>query len=215
MSSIAIIDYGMGNLHSIAKAVEYVADDAYVHISSDPDTILAADRVIFPGVGGIGHTMDELSRTGLGEVARQAAASKPMLCICVGMQSLFERSEENDGTECLGLIQGEVKRFADTLRADGQRLKVPHMGWNQVHQSAHRLWQGIPQNSRFYFVHSYYTVPADSGLSAATTYYGNDFCCALARENLFAVQFHPEKSQKVGLALLRNFSRWDGQPGSV
>lgn len=212
MSTIAIIDYGMGNLHSIAKAVEHVAEDTRVQISSDPDTILAADRVVFPGVGGIGHTMDKLSRTGLGEVARQAAANKPMLCICVGMQSLFERSEENNNTACLGLIEGEVKRFADTLtQASGQRLKVPHMGWNQVHQSAHPLWQGIAQDSRFYFVHSYYTVPADSRLSVATTHYGIDFCCALACENLFAVQFHPEKSQKAGLTLLANFSRWDGQ----
>jgi len=146
----------MGNLHSIAKAVEKVAEDARVRVSSDPDTILAADRVVFPGVGGIGHTMEELSRTGLGEVARQAAASKPMLCICVGMQALFERSEENNGTDCLGLVKGEVKRFAENLTSDdGQRLKVPHMGWNQVHQSAHPLWKGIPQDSRFYFVHSY------------------------------------------------------------
>jgi glutamine amidotransferase len=212
MSTIAIIDYGMGNLHSIAKAVEKVAEDARVQISSDPDTILAADRVVFPGVGGIGHTMEELSRTGLGEVARQAVASKPMLCICVGMQALFERSEENDGTDCLGMVQGEVKRFADNLTGEnGQRLKVPHMGWNQVHQSAHPLWQGIPQDSRFYFVHSYYTVPTDGDLCVATTNYGADFCCALARENLFAVQFHPEKSQKAGLALLGNFSRWDGR----
>jgi len=212
MSTIAIIDYGMGNLHSIAKAVEKVATGTRVQVSSDPDTILAADRVVFPGVGGIGHTMEELSRTGLGEVARMAAASKPVLCICVGMQALFERSEENDGTECLGLVKGAVERFADNLTGgNGQRLKVPHMGWNQVHQSPHPLWKGIPQDSRFYFVHSYYTVPADAGLCAATTNYGADFCCALARENLFAVQFHPEKSQKAGLALLGNFSRWDGR----
>ena len=211
MSTIAIIDYGMGNLHSIAKAMEHVAGDTRVFVSSDPDSILAADRVVFPGVGGIGHTMDELSRTGLGEVALQAAASKPMLCICVGMQALFERSEENDGTDCLGLIKGEVKRFDDALtQADGQRLKVPHMGWNQVQQSAHPLWQGIPQDSRFYFVHSYRTVPTDKNLCVGTAHYGSDFCCAVARENLFAVQFHPEKSQKAGLALLGNFSRWDG-----
>ncbi len=213
MSTIAIIDYGMGNLHSIAKAVEKVADDnTLVQISSDPGTILAADRVVFPGVGGIGHTMEELSGTGLGEVALQAASSKPMLCICVGMQALFERSEENGGTECLGLVRGEVKRFAENLVDDnGLRLKVPHMGWNQVHQSAHPLWEGIPQDSRFYFVHSYYTVPTDGALCAATSNYGTEFCCALARENLFAVQFHPEKSQKAGLALLGNFSRWDGR----
>jgi len=211
MSSIAIIDYGMGNLHSIAKAVEHVAPEARVRVSPDAAEILAADRVVFPGVGGIGHTMQELERTGLGEVAREAAASKPMLCICVGMQALFERSEENDGTTCLGLIPGEVRRFPEDLSAaDGRKLKVPHMGWNQVHQKPHPLWDGIAQDSRFYFVHSYYTVPTGQGLQAATAEYGLEFCCALARENLFAVQFHPEKSQRAGLALLANFSRWDG-----
>ena len=212
MSSIAIIDYGMGNLHSIAKAVEHVAQDTRVMISSDPGDIMAADRVVFPGVGGIGHTMEELVRTGLGEVARQSVASKPTLCICVGMQALFERSEENNGTACLGLVAGDVLRFPENIRAaDGSKLKVPHMGWNQVHQNSHPLWEGIEQDSRFYFVHSYYTAPADKGLQAATSEYGREFCCALARENLFAVQFHPEKSQRAGLQLLRNFSCWDGQ----
>ncbi|MEA3243081.1 MAG: imidazole glycerol phosphate synthase subunit HisH [Pseudomonadota bacterium] len=211
MSTIAIIDYGMGNLHSIAKAVEHVAQDTRVIISSDPGDIMAADRVVFPGVGGIGHTMEELVRTGLGEVARQSVASKPTLCICVGMQALFERSEENNGTACLGLVAGDVLRFPENIRAaDGSKLKVPHMGWNQVHQNSHPLWEGIEQDSRFYFVHSYYTAPADKGLQAATSEYGLEFCCALARENLFAVQFHPEKSQRAGLKLLRNFSCWDG-----
>ncbi len=212
MPSIAIIDYGMGNLHSIAKAVEHVAPESRVQVSSEPGEILSADRVVFPGVGGIGHTMQELERTGLGEVARQAAADKPMLCICVGMQALFERSEENDGTACLDMMPGEVRRFPDGMSgADGSKLKVPHMGWNQVHQKPHPLWDGIAQDSRFYFVHSYYTAPAVQDLQVATTDYGLEFCCALARKNLFAVQFHPEKSQRAGLALLRNFSRWDGQ----
>lgn len=212
MSSIAIIDYGMGNLHSIAKAVERVAENTRVRVSAEPADILSADRVIFPGVGGIGHTMDELARTGLGEVAREAAASKPMLCICVGMQALFDFSEENDGTPCLGLISGEVRRFAEHMPGpDGHRLKVPHMGWNQVHQRSHPLWEGIDQDSRFYFVHSYYTVPVDTELIAGSADYGGEFCCALARENLFAVQFHPEKSQHAGLALLGNFTRWDGR----
>jgi glutamine amidotransferase len=212
MSTIAIIDYGMGNLHSIAKALEHVAEQARVMISSDPEAIMAAERVVFPGVGGIGHTMEELIRTGLGEVARQSVASKPTLCICVGMQALFERSEENNGTACLGLVAGDVLRFPENMRAaDGNKLKVPHMGWNQVRQHPHPLWQGIAQDSRFYFVHSYYTAPAERGLQAATTEYGREFCCALARENLFAVQFHPEKSQRAGLQLLRNFSAWDGQ----
>jgi glutamine amidotransferase len=212
MSTIAIIDYGMGNLHSIAKAVERVSQNTRVEISADPETILRADRVVFPGVGGIGHTMDELARTGLGEVAREAAGNKPMLCICVGMQALFERSEENGGTPCLGLVPGEVRRFAEPAHdSPGPRLKVPHMGWNRVHQRPHPLWQGITQGSRFYFVHSYYTVPQDQALSVGTADYGGEFCCALARENLFAVQFHPEKSQHAGLALLGNFSRWDGR----
>jgi glutamine amidotransferase len=212
MSTIAIIDYGMGNLHSIAKAVERVAENARVRITSEPDVILSADRVVFPGVGGIGHTMQELTRTGLGEVACKAAASKPMLCICVGMQALFERSEENGGTPCLGLVQGEVKRFPDHVPGpDGHKLKVPHMGWNQVHQEAHPLWRYIDQDSRFYFVHSYYTEPVDPTLIVGRADYGREFCCALARENLFAVQFHPEKSQRAGLTLLGNFSRWDGR----
>jgi glutamine amidotransferase len=212
MSTLAIIDYGMGNLHSIAKAVEHVAEDTRVIISSDADDIMAADRVVFPGVGGIGHTMEELSRTGLSEVVRQSAASKPMLCICVGMQALFERSEENQGTDCLGLVAGEVRRFPENMHAsDGGKLKVPHMGWNQVHQRPHPLWQDIEQDSRFYFVHSYYAAPADKSLQAATSDYGREFCCALAHENLFAVQFHPEKSQRAGLKLLQNFSRWNGQ----
>jgi len=213
MSSIAIIDYGMGNLHSIAKAMECVADDnTRVQVSADPDVILSADRVVFPGVGGIGHTMQELTRTGLGDVAREAAAGKPLLCICVGMQALFDSSEENGGTACLGLVKGEVKRFAESMTgADGHKLKVPHMGWNQVRQSDHPLWRDIPQLSRFYFVHSYYTAPDDDTLIAGRADYGGEFCCALARENLFAVQFHPEKSQRAGLTLLGNFSRWDGQ----
>ncbi len=212
MQSIAIIDYGMGNLHSIAKAVEHVALDTRVLISSEPAEILAADRVVFPGVGGIGHTMEELTRTGLGEVARQAAASKPMLCICVGMQALFDRSEENDGTACLGMIAGEVRRFPEHMPGpDGFKLKVPHMGWNQVHQNSHPLWDGVAQDSRFYFVHSYYVAPAERNLQAGTTEYGREFCSALAHENLFAVQFHPEKSQRAGLKLLQNFSHWDGR----
>ncbi len=213
MSTIAIIDYGMGNLHSIAKAVEHVAAaGTRVLISSQPDEIMAADRVVFPGVGGIGHTMEELARTGLGDVALRVAENRPMLCICVGMQALFEHSEENDDTACLGLIPGAVKRFPDDMcGTDGNRLKVPHMGWNRVHHDDHPLWQGIEQNSRFYFVHSYYTAPADTALQSGTSEYGFEFCCALARENLFAVQFHPEKSQRAGLALLGNFSRWDGR----
>jgi glutamine amidotransferase len=213
MSCIAIIDYEMGNLHSIAKAVEHVAEDTQVVVTAVPERILSADRIIFPGVGGIGHCMEALVRSGLDEVIREAAAGKPVLGICLGMQALLDRSEENGGTACLGLIPGEVRRFADNMRdaASGQRLKVPHMGWNQVQQQAHPLWRGIPQDSRFYFVHSYYAAPTDARDCAGSARYGAAFCCALARENLFAVQFHPEKSQRAGLSLLQNFSRWDGQ----
>jgi len=211
MSSIAIIDYEMGNLHSIAKAVEHVAGDARVRVTSVPEEILAADRVIFPGVGGIGHCMEALVRCGLDQVILEVAASKPLLGICLGMQALLEHSDENGGVDCLGLFDGEVRRFSEGLSVDGVKLKVPHMGWNQVHQHAHPLWQDIEQDSRFYFVHSYYAAPTEPGDCAGVTDYGGAFCCTLARENLFAVQFHPEKSQHAGLTLLRNFSRWDGQ----
>ncbi len=213
MPSAAIIDYEMGNLHSIAKAVEHVAPDTRVLVTAEPDEILSADRVIFPGVGGIGHCMEALTRTGLDQVVREAAASRPLLGICLGMQALLESSEENGGRVCLGVIPGEVRRFSEQLseRVTGEKLKVPHMGWNQVHHDNHPLWSGIAQDSRFYFVHSYYAAPAHDGDRSASADYGNSFCCALARENLFAVQFHPEKSQRAGLTLLQNFSRWDGR----
>jgi glutamine amidotransferase len=212
MSCVAIIDYEMGNLHSIAKAMEHAAPDTRVLVTSDPAQILAAERVIFPGVGGIGHCMEALTRTGLLDVVRQAAASRPLLGICLGMQALLDFSEENGGTACLGLVSGQVRRFAEPLTdpLSGEKLKVPHMGWNQVHHGSHPLWNDIAQDSRFYFVHSYYAAPAHERDCAARADYGGPFCCALAHENLFAVQFHPEKSQRAGLTLLRNFSSWDG-----
>ncbi len=214
MNTIAIIDYGMGNLHSIAKAVEHVAPDARVRVSADADAILEADRVIFPGVGGIGHCMEELRGRGLDRVIREAAASRPLLGICLGLQALLDTSEENGGTPCLGLIAGRVRRFPDGLvDADsGERLKVPHMGWNRVSQQPHPLWHGIGQDSRFYFVHSYYADPEDPAVVAGRTRYGLSFASALARNSLFAVQFHPEKSQQAGLRLLENFACWDGRP---
>jgi glutamine amidotransferase len=212
MPCVAIIDYEMGNLHSIAKAVEHVAHDTRVLVTAEPDRILAAERVIFPGVGGIGHCMEALTRRGLDQVVREAAASRPLLGICLGMQALLDFSEESGGTPCLGLVPGKVLRFADPLAdpVTGATLKVPHMGWNQVRQGHHPLWEGIAPDSRFYFVHSYYAAPSREPDCAASANYGGPFCCALARENLFAVQFHPEKSQRAGLNLLRNFSRWDG-----
>jgi glutamine amidotransferase len=213
MTSIAIIDYGMGNLHSIAKALEHVAGKARVIVSSQRKQILAADRVVFPGVGAIRDCMAELKRSGLDEIVVQAAATKPLLGVCLGMQALLDLSEENQGTECLGIIPGKVLRFPGDLQdgAGGGRLKIPHMGWNQVLQKkAHPLWQDIPDASRFYFVHSYYAATERMEDIAATTPYGLDFASVLARENIFAVQFHPEKSQHAGLQLLSNFVHWDG-----
>ncbi|BAZ92788.1 imidazole glycerol phosphate synthase subunit HisH [Thiohalobacter thiocyanaticus] len=212
MNSLAIIDYGMGNLHSIAKAVEHVGADTRIRISADPAHILDADRVIFPGVGAIGHCMEELRRTGLDDVIREVAVSRPLLGVCLGMQALMEHSAENGGTDCLGLIPGRVTRFPADMPdpLTGAALKVPHMGWNAVHHSDHPLWQGIDQDERFYFVHSYYVTPARAEDRAGVCTYGIDFTSAVAHANLFAVQFHPEKSQHAGLQLLANFLRWDG-----
>lgn len=214
MTSIAIIDYGMGNLHSIAKAVEHVAGGNRVTVTSDSRTILAADRVVFPGVGAMRDCMAELRRTALDEVIREVAASKPLLGVCLGMQALLESSEENGGVTCLGILPGRVVRFPQELCAGGEGpgLKIPHMGWNEVRQShAHPLWQDIPADSRFYFVHSYYAVPSNDAHVAATTPYGVDFASVIARGNIFAAQFHPEKSQHVGLQLLSNFTVWNGE----
>lgn len=211
---LAIIDYGMGNLHSVASAIQHVAPHVEVEITADGERIQAADHVIFPGVGAIRDCMAEILRLGVGEKVKQALADgKPVLGICVGMQALMAFSEENQGVECLNILPGRVKRFpADALDADGSQLKVPHMGWNQVEQTGnHPLWQGIAQNSHFYFVHSYYVESAESGQVAGRCHYGVDFSAALQRDNLFAVQFHPEKSHTDGLQLLKNFVAWDGR----
>ncbi|MDD2723492.1 MAG: imidazole glycerol phosphate synthase subunit HisH [Methylovulum sp.] len=210
MSSVAVIDYGMGNLHSIAKALQHAASDMVVCVTADARTILQADRVVFPGVGAIRDCMHALHESGLAEVVLQVAKTKPMLGICLGMQALLTDSAENGLTCGLNVFSGHVVRFADDLAdADGTRLKIPHMGWNQVRQQPHPLWQGIPQDSRFYFVHSYYAQPDEASIVAATTDYPTPFACALAQDNVFAVQFHPEKSQAVGLQLLNNFLHWD------
>jgi glutamine amidotransferase len=212
MSTVAVIDYGMGNLHSVAKALEH-AGRSKVVVSHDPKTILAADRVVLPGVGAIRDCMAEIRRLGLDAVIREAVASKPFLGVCVGMQALMDFSEENGGTECLGILPGQVRYFGDQLSdpASGVALKVPHMGWNQVHQEcAHPLWEGIPQDARFYFVHSYYVTPAKPELLAGSSQHGVTLAAALSRNNVFATQFHPEKSQQVGLKLYDNFLNWDG-----
>ncbi|MBU3693632.1 MAG: imidazole glycerol phosphate synthase subunit HisH [Rhodocyclaceae bacterium] len=213
---IAVIDYGMGNLRSVAKALEHVAPGARVEVTADAAAIDAADRVVFPGQGAMPDAMRELASRGLVPVLKAAIAAKPFLGICLGLQALFEHSEEGDCAG-LGILPGRVRRFAPPAGAHsgGERLKVPHMGWNTVTQTPqggriHPLWQGIGDDSRFYFVHSYYVEPGDDALAAATSQYPARFCCAVARGGLFATQFHPEKSQAAGLALLRNFVNWDG-----
>ncbi len=212
MSSVAVIDYGMGNLHSITKALQHAAPEVNVQLVSDKKSILAADRVVFPGVGAMRDCMQALHTEALDDVIRQAAASKPFLGICLGMQALLTHSEENSGIECLNIIPGQVRHFAEDLcDAQRQRLKIPHMGWNQVQQKTHPLWANIPQNSRFYFVHSYFAVPDELSAIAASSEYPDAFACALAKDNVFATQFHPEKSQTMGLQLLNNFLHWDGQ----
>lgn len=212
-SSIAVIDYGMGNLHSVASALEHVSEGVDVIVTGDPDTIRKADRVLFPGVGAIRDCMAEMLRAGVDEVVAEAAKTKPLLAICVGMQALMQRSEENGGVDCLGMYPGEVKFFGNPLLdASGEKLKVPHMGWNQLHQEvAHPLWQGIPQDTRFYFVHSYYVHTTNESLVTATADYGVKIHAALGHDNVFAVQCHPEKSSAAGLQLLKNFLTWDGQ----
>ncbi len=210
VQKIAVIDYGMGNLRSVSKAVEYVADGAEVQVSSDPRYIGEADRVVFPGQGAARDCMLAISDHHLNQAVLSAAANKPFLGICMGMQVLLRRSEENGGTELLGLFDGEVRRFDNLPLGDnGLPLKIPHMGWSQVRQEQeHPLWNGIDDSSRFYFVHSYRVMPEDASLVAATTDYGVRFTCAIARDNVFATQFHPEKSADAGLQLLRNFVNW-------
>ena len=212
-STIAVVDYSMGNLHSVSKALEHVVQDGQrVLVTSDADEIAGAERVVFPGQGAARDCMRHLQETGLDTVVKQAAAEKPFLGICMGMQVLMAHSEENDGIACMNLFEGEVRAFADEkLKAQMQSLKIPHMGWNQVAQKQdHPMWSGIDDKSRFYFVHSYYVDPADDSLIAGTTEYGIDFVSVIARDNVFAAQFHPEKSAHDGLQLLKNFCAWDG-----
>lgn len=203
MTRIALLDYGMGNLHSAAKALEHVG--ATVDITHDPKLIAAADKIVFPGVGAMRDCMAGMREAGVDEAVKQAAFNKPVLAICVGMQALLDASAENGGVDCLGVFAGQVKRFPDQAG-----LKVPHMGWNQVHQAdpSHPMWHGIAQDSRFYFVHSFYVEPQDAQIVAGTCEYGVNFAAALTQGNLFATQFHPEKSHTVGLQLLQNFVQW-------
>lgn len=213
-TSVAVIDYGMGNLHSVASALE-CAGAGEVVVTHDPKAIARADHVVFPGVGAIRDCMTEIRRLGCDRLLVDALAdgNKPVLAICVGMQALLSHSEENGGVDTLDIIDGDVRFFGHEHRAtEGERLKVPHMGWNHVDQALdHPLWTGIPDHSRFYFVHSYWVDAADSALVAGTFDYGVTGAAALARDNLFAVQFHPEKSHDLGLRLLSNFLTWNGQ----
>jgi glutamine amidotransferase len=214
--SVAVVDYGMGNLRSVSQAVLHVAAGTGfdVIVTSNPDEVRAAERVVLPGQGAMPDCMRELRESGLLEAVLEAAASKPLIGVCIGMQMLFERSEEGP-TQGLGLIGGEVRRFQleGRLQPDGSRYKVPQMGWNQVMQSGqgaspHPLCMDVPDGAYFYFVHSFYARPSDPRHSVGETEYGARFTSAVARDNIFATQFHPEKSAEHGLCLYRNFLRW-------
>ncbi|WP_343584860.1 imidazole glycerol phosphate synthase subunit HisH [Herbaspirillum sp.] len=210
MNKIVVVDYGMGNLRSVAQALRHVAPEADVRISGEVADIRSADRVVLPGQGAMPDCMRCLRESGLQEAVVEASRSKPLFGVCVGEQMLFDWSEEGD-TPGLGLLPGKVVRFEldGLLQDDGSRYKVPQMGWNHVRQSAqHPLWEGIADNAYFYFVHSFYAVPADQAHVVGQTPYGRDFACAVARDNIFATQFHPEKSAAAGLQLYWNFVHW-------
>ena len=209
MVDIAVIDYGMGNLRSVHNALGTVAPHASIVVTGDPDVVARAGRVVFPGQGAMPDCMRELDARNLRNAVVEAARNKPFLGICIGLQMLFEHSSEGD-VPCLGVLPGQVVRFEHELHdAQGNRLKVPHMGWNQVHHNEHAMWRNIAQDERFYFVHSYYVRPDDATLVQAECNYPDPFVCAVARDNLFAVQFHPEKSHAAGLQLLKNFVNWN------
>ncbi|BBI98795.1 imidazole glycerol phosphate synthase subunit HisH [Ferrigenium kumadai] len=209
MVDVAVVDYGMGNLRSVEQALRKVAPNSEIAVTDDPRVIAAAKRVVFPGQGAMPDCMREMDSRGLRQAVLDAARNKPFLGICIGLQMLFEHSAEGN-VPGLGVLPGEVVRFASDLKdAQGNKLKVPHMGWNQVHHADHALWNGIAQDARFYFVHSYYVQPRDASLAQATSDYPQPFVCAVAKDNLFAVQFHPEKSAAAGLKLLQNFINWN------
>ncbi|MFC1664292.1 imidazole glycerol phosphate synthase subunit HisH [Pseudomonadota bacterium] len=214
MSSIAVVDLGTGNLHSVAKAIEHVSADCQVFVTNDANLIEQVDRVVLPGQGAIGSWMAALEKAGLKVALREALESKPVLGICLGLQALYPYSEEDGGIQGLDVLNGQVRHFlaaAAKLKASFGALKVPHMGWNNVDQTQeHPLWRGIEDKSRFYFVHSYVVQSSDTSEIVGATNYGVTFTAAAARHNIFAVQFHPEKSQHAGLQLLSNFVAWDG-----
>ncbi len=209
MNKIVVVDYGMGNLRSVAQALMHVAPEAEVKISHDPDAIRAADRIVLPGQGAMPDCMRSLKASGVLEALLEAAHNKPLFGVCVGEQMMFDWSEEGDA-HCLSLMPGKVIRFRldAQLQPDGSRYKVPQMGWNRVRQHAHPMWAGVPDDSYFYFVHSYYAVPDNPAHVLGETSYGSTFCCAAGRDNIFATQFHPEKSAAAGLQLYKNFVHW-------
>ncbi len=211
MQRIAVIDYGMGNLRSVSKAIEHVAPDDEVVVSADASVIRSADRIVCPGQGAAADCMAALRDHDLADTILDVVDSRPFLGICMGFQVLLSASDENAGVDCLGIVPGRVVRFADPLVDEQQRLKVPHMGWSQVSQTCeHPLWSSIDNDSRFYFAHSYYCVPDDTGVITGTCRYGHDIAVSVAQPNLFACQFHPEKSAANGLQLLKNFTQWNG-----
>lgn len=212
MNSIVIADFGTGNLHSVQNAFEAIGRDQEVIATRDADKIGSADRLVLPGQGAIGTFMSELANDEVRDALQDALRSKPVLGICLGLQAMYETSEEDGGVECLGALSGKVRRFDPEWDDAGRAIKIPHMGWSEVRQQMrHPLWQGIRCGSRFYFVHSYYVDASIQSQVAGTTAYGTRFTCAAAQDNLFAVQFHPEKSRGHGLKLLENFASWDGQ----
>jgi imidazole glycerol-phosphate synthase subunit HisH len=206
-----VVDYGMGNLRSVSQAVAFAARDADVKVivTANPEEVFAAERIVLPGQGAMRDCMRELHDSGLKDAVLDAAARKPLMGVCVGMQMLLEHSEEQD-TPGLGLIQGVVRRFRldGRTQPDGSRYKVPQMGWNRVHQHGHPMWSEVPDGAYFYFVHSFYAAPTLGAHTAGVTDYGDRFTCAIARDNIFATQFHPEKSAASGLQLYRNFLDW-------
>ncbi len=209
MNKIVVVDYGMGNLRSVAQALTHVAPEAEVSISHDPDAIRKADRIVLPGQGAMPDCMRSLKASGVMEALLEVAQNKPLFGVCVGEQMMFDWSEEGDA-HCLSLMPGKVIRFRldEQLQPDGSRYKVPQMGWNRVRQHAHPMWAGVPDDSYFYFVHSYYAVPDNPAHVLGETSYGATFCCAAGRDNIFATQFHPEKSAAAGLQLYKNFVQW-------
>ncbi len=211
MSKVLIADFGTGNLHSVINAIEVAGGSCEVAASRAAARIRRADRLVLPGQGAIGTWMAEFEDDEVRSAVDDALRNKPVLGICLGLQALYQHSEEDGGVAGLGVLAGRVIRFDRRLTDAGRTIKVPHMGWSRVHQRRdHPLWKGVPQDARFYFVHSYYAEAAESAEVAAVAHYGLEFACAAARQNLFAVQFHPEKSRRQGLRLLANFLNWDG-----